>query len=100
MLKREETKIDKFKDPEWTGKFGLTTGLIIILFDIIWVLLFKKHTPTAYISGAPIIIGSIGVYYAIKKGSSFKIILINILAIMTGILAPLMERYLLKFLIS
>ena len=100
MLKKEETKIDKFKDPEWTRKFGLTTGLIIILFNIIWVSLFKKHTPSTYLSGAPIIIGGIGIYYAIKKRSNFKIIFLNALAIVIGFVASLIERYFLKFLLS
>jgi len=100
MLKKEETKIDKFKDPEWTGKFGLTTGLIIILFNIIWVSLFKKHTPSTYVSSAPIIIGGIGIYHAIKKRSNFKIIFLNALAIIIGLVAPLIELYFLKFLLS
>jgi len=91
---------NKFKDPAWTGKFGLTAGLIIVLFDVIWVFSFKRHTPSAYISAAPVIIGGIGVYYAIKKGAGFRVFMMNIFAIMIGILAPLMERYLLKILKS
>ena len=93
-------KEDRFKDPNWTGKFGLITGFIIILFNIIWVFLFRKHTPTAYISGAPIILGSIGIHYTIKKGGDFKVLLINVLAIIVGLLAPIIERILLKILLS
>ena len=88
------------RDSAWTGKFGLTAGLIIALFDVIWVFSFKRHTPSTHIDAAPVIIGGIGVYYAIKKGAGFRVFLMNIFAIMIGILAPLMERYLLKILKS
>jgi len=91
---------NKFKDPAWTGKFGLTAGLIIALFDVIWVFSVKRHTPSTHIDAAPVIIGGIGVYYSIKKGAGLRVFLMNIFAIMIGILASLMEFYLLRILKS
>jgi len=78
---------DKYTDPKWMGKMGLIFAIIVILFRLLTVLVTGKGGPVIYIDGAPLIAGIIGTYFGIKKKAGGKIIFLNILVIILGLLA-------------
>ncbi|MFC1510047.1 hypothetical protein ACFL49_00085 [Candidatus Omnitrophota bacterium] len=78
---------NKFTDPEWTAKMGLIFAVIIILFDILWIIIFKKDTPSTYITGTPLIIGIIGTYFSFKKQVGWITALLNMLVVVLGFVA-------------
>jgi len=86
--KKGSSEYKKFTDPKWTAKMGLIFALVLIIINISIVLIFKKYIPSRSPYGlAPIIIGSIGTYFGIKKKSGWQIIFLNILVICLGLLA-------------
>ncbi|GEM_PF-3855086 len=65
----------KFKDPKWTAKLGLISAVISFF-------IFGKGCSIVAIT-----FGIIGTFYGVKQKSGWKIISLNILAVVLGLVS-------------
>jgi len=65
----------KFKDPKWTAKLGLISAVISFF-------IFGKGCSIVAIT-----FGIIGAFYGVKQKSGWKIISLNILAVVLGLVS-------------
>ena len=77
-------KWTKFKEPKYTAKLGLISAVISFF-------IFGKGC-----SIVAIIFGIIGTFYGIKQKSGWKIIFLNVLAIILGLVSRILLEIVLK----